>query len=56
MKKQTKNILAIAGIIGVVLGIIGAVPSFLQEKYGFAMGAAILIIGGLILLAIAFGD
>jgi len=56
MKKQTKNILAIAGVISTILGIVGAVPSFLQEKYGLATGAAILIVGGLILLAIAFGD
>jgi len=38
------------------LGIVGAVPSFLQEKYILATGAAILIVGGLIFLAIAFGD
>mgnify|MGYP001566000687 FL=1 len=56
MKKQTKNILAVAGIISTVLGIVGAVPSFLQEKYGLATGSTILIVGGLILIAIAFSD
>lgn len=56
MNKKEKNILAVAGVISTIMGIIGAVPSFLQEKYGLAIGAAILIIGGLVLLAIAFGD
>ncbi len=56
MKKQTKNILAVAGVISTVMGIVGAVPSFLQERYGIAIGSVILIVGGLILLAIAFGD
>ncbi len=56
MKKKTKNVLAVAGVISTVMGIIGAVPSFLQAKYGIATGSAILIVTGLILLAIAFGD
>lgn len=56
MKKRSKNILAIAGIIGTIMGIIFTVPSFLQEKYGLATGATFLIIGGLVLLAIAFGE
>ena len=51
-----KNILAVAGVISTVLGILGAVPSFLQEMYGAATGAVFLIVLGLILLAIAFGD
>ena len=56
MKKSTKNILGVAGVIGTVMGVIGAVPSFLQANYGLATGSAILIIGGLVMLAIAFGD
>ncbi len=32
MKKQTKNILAVAGLIGTILGIILAVPSFSARK------------------------
>lgn len=56
MKKQTKNILAIAGVISTVMGIIGAIPSFLNEMYGVATGSAILIVAGLVLIAIAFGD
>ena len=56
MKLRAKNLLGIAGVIGVVLGIIYAIPSYLQEKYLIATLATILIVGGLILLAIAFGD
>ena len=56
MKKQTKNILAVAGVISTVMGIIGAIPSFLKEMYGVAIGSAILIVVGLVLIAIAFGD
>ena len=56
MKKTQKNILAVAGVIGTVLGIVGMVPSFLQEKYTIAIISTVLIVMGLILLAIAFGD
>lgn len=56
MKKTQKNILAVAGVISTVLGVMGAIPSFVQEKYGIATGAVILVIAGLVLLAIAFGD
>ncbi|MDO8741215.1 MAG: hypothetical protein Q7J54_06615 [Candidatus Woesearchaeota archaeon] len=56
MKKQTKNILAVAGVISTVLGIVGAIPSFLQSRFGAAIGSAILIVGGLVLLAIAFAE
>ncbi len=56
MKKSTKNILAVAGVISTVLGIVGAIPSFLQGSYGAATVATILVVGGLVLLAISFGD
>jgi len=39
-----------------MLGIVGAIPSFLQEKLAFAVLFSILIVLGLILLAIGFGD
>lgn len=56
MKKKTKNLLAVAGVICTVIGVMGTIPSFLQEKYSIAIGSVIFIIGGLVLLAIAFGD
>jgi len=56
MKKTTKNILAVAGIISTIGGITGAIPSFLQGNYSLAIGSSIFMIGGIILIAIAFGD
>jgi len=56
MKKLTKKILGVAGVISTVLGIVGAIPSFLKESYVAATLATILIVGGLVLLAISFGD
>ena len=56
MKKQTKNILVVAGVISTIMGIIGTIPSFLKEMYVIATVSAILIVAGLVLLAIAFGD
>ena len=56
MNSKTRNLLAVAGVVSTVLGIVGAIPSFLQEKYGVAVGATILIVAGLVLLALAFSD
>jgi len=56
MNGRTKNLLAVAGVISTVFGVIGAIPSFLQSNYGIAIGSAILIVAGIVLLAIAFGD
>ena len=56
MKSTQKNILAVAGVISTILGIVGAIPSVLQEKYIIATVSAIFIVAGLIILAIAFGD
>ena len=56
MNKTKKNILAVAGVIATLLGIVGAIPSFLQSNYIIATISSVLIIGGIILLAIAFGE
>lgn len=56
MKRTTKNLLGVAGVISTVLGVFGIVPSFLREQMGLAMVSALFVIGGIILLAIAFGD
>jgi len=56
MKKTTKNILGVAGVISSVLGIVTAIPSFLRETYSIAILSTFLIVIGLVLLAIAFGD
>jgi len=56
MNQTTKHILAVAGVIAVLLGVVGAIPSFLQNKLVAATGSAILMVAGVILLAISFGD
>ena len=42
MKKTKRNILAIAGVSGMVLGIVLIIPSFMQEKYAIAIFSAIV--------------
>ena len=56
MKKIHKNILAVAGVVSAVFGVVFAIPSTLQANYGVAALSAGLIVVGLVLLAIAFGD
>ncbi len=56
MKRKSANLLAIAGVICTVFGIIIAIPTYLRELYLPAILATILIVGGIVLLAIAFGD
>jgi len=56
MKKRLKMFLIIAGIISLVLGVTGAVPSFLRQMYGVAIASVGLIIVGLALLGYAFSD
>lgn len=56
MRKGSKNLLGLAGIISVIVGVVGAIPSVLQARYGVATGSALLIIIGLILLAFAFEE
>ncbi len=56
MKRAQKNLLIVAGIILTVLGIIGSIPSFLKEQYAIATISVIFVIGGIILIAVGFGD
>jgi len=56
VRNTTKNILAVAGVISTVIGIIMAIPFFLREMYLVATLSVILIVAGLVLLAISFGD
>ena len=53
MKFVQRNILLIAGIIGVVVGIILAIPSFLQSRDWLGVIGILLSMAGLILLAIS---
>lgn len=56
MKKTKRNILALAGVCGIVFGIALMITSATQTKYTLTALSAILVVGGLVLLAIAFGD
>ena len=56
MKRTKKNLLMISGIIGVVIGAALLFPSFSERIYWLASLSVVLMIVGLILLAIAFGD
>lgn len=51
-----KHFLIVAGVISTVLGLAFLFPAFLQEIYWLAGLTTILVIGGIILLAIGFGD
>ena len=56
MKKQTRNLLGVAGVIATVLGVVGAIPSFLKNELGLALASGLFIVGGIIMLALAFGE
>lgn len=54
--KRRKYVIAVAGVIGTILGIVGAIPSFLQNKLGLAIISSILIVFGVLLIAMSFGE
>jgi len=56
MNLTKKNLLAVAGIIASVFGIVGMIPFYLTERYLVGIGATLLLVFGIVLLAIAFGD
>ncbi len=53
---KKKYILAVAGIMGSIIGISAAVPAFGREQYTLAVLGSMLMTGGLVLIAIAFGE
>lgn len=56
MATTKKNLYGVVGLICLVLGVTGSVPLILVKEYGYAAGSSVLIIVGIILFAIAFGD
>ena len=56
MNSRSKNLLAVAGIISAIFGIVGMIPFYLTEQYVVGIGATLLLVLGIVLLAIAFGD
>ena len=55
MKTRQKNLLGIAGVIGLVFGVFMMVPLTIKANYILASLAALLVIAGIILLSIALG-
>lgn len=56
MKRQTKKLVLVLGVISLILGISLMIPSFLQKVY-LGLGAGILlVILGVILFALGYGD
>ena len=55
-KKVKKNLLSVFGVLALVLGISGSIPSFFSQSY-FGLGTSLvfIVIGG-ILLAFAFSE
>ena len=56
MKQMTKTILITAGVISGVTGIFGSIPTLAEEKYTAAAIFFLLIVIGIILFAIGFGE
>jgi len=54
--KKKYNILMIAGAIGTILGIMWLIPSLINENIGISIAATLVLILGLILIAIGFGE
>lgn len=54
--KSQKYLISVAGVISSVIGIVIAIPSFMKENYTAGTIATILIVAGIVLLAIAFGE
>lgn len=56
MRQRTKSILAIAGVASTVLGMTMLIPTLSQGQYLIATLAGLFLVGGLVLLAISFGE
>lgn len=56
MKRRTKYILGVAGVIGSLLGVTITIPAYFQNLYTHAIIGSILLVAGLVILAISFGE
>ena len=56
MVTKKKSLLLLAGVFSTVAGIMFMIPSFLKASYYIAAFSTVLVVAGLILIAIAFGD
>ncbi len=56
MNKTKRNLLAVAGVFSTVFGVVGIVPTFSQDNFVLGILSALLIVMGIVLLAIAWGE
>ncbi len=56
MNKRRQYILLLAGIMSTIFGAVYSIPAFLQNKLTLGIITTLLIIGGLVLIALAFGE
>ncbi|MDD9954225.1 MAG: hypothetical protein OXR66_07885 [Candidatus Woesearchaeota archaeon] len=56
MKLVQKKLIGVAGTISTVLGAMFMFPGFMQERFVLAGFASVLVIGGIVMLSIAFGE
>ncbi len=55
-KMTKKNLILMAGVIGMVSGIMIGIPAFLQGRDWLGAFGTVLMMAGVVLLAIALGD
>ncbi len=55
-KITKKNLFAVGGIISIVVGLLISIPALIKGQSILATISAFLVIAGIILLAIAFGE
>ena len=56
MQKRKKNLLSVFGVIGCVIGIFMAIPSYLNSNYLGLGISSLMVIIGVVLLALAYGE
>jgi uncharacterized membrane protein HdeD (DUF308 family) len=56
MKMRGKYILLVAGVTSSIFGIMYSIPAILQDRVGIATIGTLMLVTGLVLIAIAFGE
>ena len=56
MNKTKRQVLGVSGAAGAVLGVVVMIPTMLQGQYLATTIAGVLLVTGLVLLAISFGE
>ena len=53
---REKYILLVAGVTSSIFGIMYSIPAILQDRVGIATIGTLMLVTGLVLIAIAFGE